>query len=679
MNRNFPSQSGFSILKFLLGTVLFLIVAVLVFLTFFLSPTAKWFANSQLSEILGTEASVEDISIKLWSGDLEVKNVHIADPAGGEDSPPLFSLGRLFIDINAKSVFSDVVVIEEITIEAPEVHASRDGSGKFSFEDLKVMQPSEEPEQPEESSEGAGLSKGIQINKITLTKLAGSFDDQADPQATNSYTIKDLAFHSKTITLNLGNVIKELPTGIRFEELALSDAEFDYTTNRIIPDPDATQSAPAEQGSSETTTQTSSEEPNSTEVADSTAASEPAEPKSQPTPEDVPADPVDPIFISKLTVDNFRIHYLDQPANSKKKELDLNLRDIFLNASDIAYDPLGLLKQTQDTVLNAKMGFKIDQKSENESPAVFTAVAKSTIIGDDLPITAGSVQLTGFELATVKSLVPTGTQSAIGGPGLDLFAKWFMSPDELAGNIKITSSANVVTKVTISGTPDSPKISGGEMLMNVIGRPGQLLGNLAGNAFKGSLDIVSGAGDAAGSLVKGAGNTVAGFGKGLLKTGKGLVTGNLKEAGKGISEATVGTVKNATDTVNKTAQSAAGGVSNAYDSTTGSSKQTDWRKSNSARHAEFEKGAQEWLENSTFPPTTTKKEKASPTAPNPPVEAQQTPQPKTKISPTEKDGAKEKSNETGGMEPSGAPESKEEAAPKALDSSAKEGGDDPTK
>jgi len=596
MKTTFSPKSGFSILKFLLGTILLLLVAIAVFLTFFLSPTAHWVANSQLGKILGTEASVEKVSIKLWSGDVEIGGVRIADPTSTPDNPKpdLFSLGRFFVDVDTSSLFSDTLVIHEVTVESPEFNGTRDENGKFSFEKLKVMQPPAEGEQPKEESApktDSQPSKGIRVESISITNLAGSFTDDMDAQAGKSYTLKHLNFRSGPISVNPGGVVDSLPVGTHLASLELSDAELDYQTSRNLPDPNAP-AAKTKDGA-----ETAAPAPEAT-----TAETVPTSGSSPSPAEGSKTSEIDPVYLEKFSLTNFRIHYLDKPADEKERPMEVTLTDIYADAADVGFDPAGLLQNSVDKVLTAKMGFNILQKAEGASPAAFSAVAKSTVMGSGLPINAGSVQLTGFELATIGALVPKGVESAIGGPGFDLFAKWFVAPDQLEGTAKLTSSNNVVTKISVGGTPDKPTIKGGDILMNVVGRPGQFLGNLTGNAFQGGMEVVSGATEAAGELVKGAGETVAGFGKGLLNTGKGLLSGNLKEAGKGLSEATVGTVKNATSAVGNTAESAAGGVGKAYDATTGGVRTKDWRLSNTKRHEEFEKGAQAWLEDDTFPP-----------------------------------------------------------------------------
>ena len=566
----FPN--GFSVLKFLLFAVAILVVALLAFLTFFLSPTAKWAANSQLPEILGTEASVETIKINLWSGDLELGGVRVADPTDAPDAPDLFSLERLVIDFVPTSVFSDTIHVREIRVAQPAVHASRSADGTFSFEQLKVFETTpagEADPAPEPAAEGPG--KAIRIDSISVEGLAGSFSEETADGTKNSFRLEDFKFLAEGISANPGKAVASLPPGVDLALVRLSDARFAYET---------TGGAPAE-------AESQAEEPDAgTEPTDEPAGSEPAE--------------TDPVRIGMFEIADFSFHYADKPSDGEP--LDVRVGKFFVRVRDMAFDPSNVLGRAERKPLEAELGFQIAQPEEGVSPAEFSGVAKSGVIGAGIPVTAGQVQLTGFELATIQPLVPTGVQSAIGGPGFDLTARWFVSPDKLDGKAVIVSSKGVRTNLSIGGTPQEPKISGSEMLLNVVGRPGQFLGTIAGDALQGGVEVVSGAADAAGKLAKGAGDTVMGFGKGLLNTGKGLLGGDLKAAGKGLEEATVGTVKTASSAVADSTGAAASGVRGAVDAGSGKSRGDLWRETSRERHETFEEAAKQWLENDNFPP-----------------------------------------------------------------------------
>lgn len=565
--------NGFSVLKFLLFAVAILVVALLAFLTFLLSPTAKWAANSQLPDLLGTEASVETIKINLWSGEFELGGVRVADPSDAPDAPDLFSLERLTVDFVPTSVFSDTIHVREIRVAKPSVHASRAADGTFSFEKLKVFEtkPGEEAEpKPEPTAEGPG--KAIRIDSISVEGLAGSFSEETAGGAKNSFQLEDFHFLAEGISANPGKAVASLPPGVDLALLRLSDARFAYET---------TGGAPAEAESQE---------------AEPTDKAESAD---EPAGGDDPAQ-TDPVRIGFFEIADFSFHYADKPTDGDP--IDVTVDQFFVRVRDMAFDPSNVLGRAEQKPLEAELGFQIAQPEEGVSPAEFSGVAKSGVIGAGIPVTAGQVQLTGFELATIQPLVPTGVQSAIGGPGFDLTARWFVSPDKLDGKAVIVSSKGVRTNLSVGGTPQKPKISGSEMLLNVVGRPGQFVGAIAGDALQGGVEVVSGAADAAGKLAKGAGDTVMGFGKGLLDTGKGLLSGDLEAAGKGLEEATVGTVKTASSAVADSTGAAASGVRGAVDAGTGKSRGDLWRETSQERHDTFEEAAKEWLENDNFPP-----------------------------------------------------------------------------
>jgi|GEM_PF-5387609 len=577
------SCQGFSILKFLLLTVLFLVVGVLVFVTFLLSPTAKWGANKYLPPLLGTATSFEEISIDIWSGDVKLKGVRVADPEGIEGAPDLFTLESLVIDVDPRSVFKDTVHIREVTIIGPSVSISRDKDGKFSFEKLKVMQEQEPEaeETPDESDSSAG--KAIKIDTISIQNLSASFSDEGDATVKTVYKVTDFNFLSEGITLNPKQLAADLPAGVNFALIKLSDAQLEYQTTDLV------KSQPADPAPTPETTTTEKS------TADTGEAQQPVEPKESGLEKE------EPLYIADFKIENVRIHYVDTPVEAEP--LDVVISDFHVSALDLAFDPDGLLATEKDKILTAEMGFQVEQKAEGVNNAELSAYIKSTVIGNGIPVTAGQLQLSGMELATVGSLFPAGTQTAIGGPGFDLTARWFLAPDTLDGKIVVKSSKDVTTNVTIGGTPDKPIFSGSEMLLNVMSRPGSFINTITGDALMGGVEIVSGAADAVGELAKGAGNTVLGFGKGLFNAGKGLVTGDLKGAGKGLEEATVGTVKNAGSTVGKTTTAASDGVKGAVASGSGQTRQNAWREKSDERHKTFEAAAKQWLEDGTFPPT----------------------------------------------------------------------------
>ena len=196
-------------------------------------------------------------------------------------------------------------------------------------------------------------------------------------------------------------------------------------------------------------------------------------------------DDGDPVHIAHFEISNFAFHYTDQPHDGDP--LDVRVEKFFVRVNDLVFDPAGVLTFDEKKIMTAQMGFQCEQPEEGVGPAVFAGVAKCGVIGEGLPVTAGQVQLTGFEFATIASIVPRGVQSAVGGSGFDMTVRWFVSPDELDGKAVIISSRGTTTNLTVGGTPDDPEIKIPEVLLNVIGRPGQMLGAIAGDALSGGL------------------------------------------------------------------------------------------------------------------------------------------------------------------------------------------------
>ncbi|MFP4351268.1 MAG: hypothetical protein ACLFSZ_00190 [Puniceicoccaceae bacterium] len=574
-----PPRNGFSVLKFLFLLAAVLVVGLLVFLTFFLSPAAKWAANHHLPGILGAGASVETVEISLWTGEIRLGGVRIADPSDDPEAPDLLALEELVIDIDTGSVFGDTVRIPEVRLVGPALHASRSADGTFSFERLKIMRQAEEPGEEDADSKGAG--KAVRIDVVSVERLGGSFSDETADGAKTSFSIEDFTFLAKDITANPGGVAPDLPPGIGLASVVLSDARIEYRT-------EGGSGGGEDRPAAETAGDAPEDAPRSQPGADASGE------------EAGNGDPADPVHIGRFEISDFAFRYANRPRDGDP--LDLRVEKFLVRVNDLVFDPGEALTFDDKKIMTAEMGFEIDQPEEEVGPAYFGAVVKSGVIGKELPAIDGRVQLTGFEFATIASIVPRGVQSAIGGYGFDMSARWFVFPDKLDGSILILSSRGATTHLSIGGTPDKPRIEGPEALLNLLDRPGQILGAIAGDALSGGVEVAFGAADAAGRLATGAGDTVMGFGKGILDTGKGLLSGDLKEAGRGLGEATVGTVRSAGRTVGESTDAAAGGVEAGVSAGSGGKRRADWRAAGEARHEAFEEASRKWLEEDNFPP-----------------------------------------------------------------------------
>jgi hypothetical protein len=108
--------------KFLLfgGLGLLVVVGVLyVGVAFFLGSIAKGAVNRLGPKVTQSNVVLESATISPLSGVGTLNGFTVGNPQGWS-STPAFHLGRVHIDLDPKSVFSDVIVINELTIDQPE-------------------------------------------------------------------------------------------------------------------------------------------------------------------------------------------------------------------------------------------------------------------------------------------------------------------------------------------------------------------------------------------------------------------------------------------------------------------------------------------------------------------------------------------------------------------------------
>ena len=108
------------ILKYsLLGILLLLVVAV-VAAWLYLEPLVKGAVHKFGTQIVGTEVKLDGFSLNPFAGELEVKGLSVANPEG-YSAPELLSLGRIFVKLDVKSLMSDTIVVEDITVNEPKI------------------------------------------------------------------------------------------------------------------------------------------------------------------------------------------------------------------------------------------------------------------------------------------------------------------------------------------------------------------------------------------------------------------------------------------------------------------------------------------------------------------------------------------------------------------------------
>jgi len=102
------------------GVLVVLVVVAVSFLGSNLDSIVKKAITKVGSEMTGVPVDVDRVAIALADGRGEIGGLVVENPKG-YDGPHAFKLGSIVLDLDRASETSDVVVIKELTIEAPDV------------------------------------------------------------------------------------------------------------------------------------------------------------------------------------------------------------------------------------------------------------------------------------------------------------------------------------------------------------------------------------------------------------------------------------------------------------------------------------------------------------------------------------------------------------------------------
>jgi len=125
--------------KITLFTILLVIIAIgasVFYLINNLDSLVKNAIEKYGSEATQTAVRVESVKITLKEGSSVIKGLSVANPAGFE-AKYAFSLGEIANKINIESLSNEVIVIDNITIRAPQVHFEMNQQRQTNLNELK--------------------------------------------------------------------------------------------------------------------------------------------------------------------------------------------------------------------------------------------------------------------------------------------------------------------------------------------------------------------------------------------------------------------------------------------------------------------------------------------------------------------------------------------------------------
>lgn len=154
-----------------------LLVVAAVGLSLFGGAMIKGGINTFGPAVMGVPVTLERATFRPFSGRVQLTKLHVGNPEGFK-TPALFELGDVDVELNARSLFGDTIVIHAILVNAPEITYERGLLASNFSKLLDQMQGGGKPadarmpeEQPEQKPAGGGKKVIIETLVVRDPKL----------------------------------------------------------------------------------------------------------------------------------------------------------------------------------------------------------------------------------------------------------------------------------------------------------------------------------------------------------------------------------------------------------------------------------------------------------------------------------------------------------------------------
>ena len=183
----------------IIGVLIVILIIAVFAIILNLGKIVKTGINTVVPQVTKCEAHVDDVNFNVFGGKFEIKNLVIKNPEGYK-TDQAFSLGHIFVNVKMGSLLSDVIEIDQVLIDAPEI-TYEVGLGNSNLntilENVNSALPSSDEEKKEEKEEKKEGGKKVVINLVKVTngrigvsaKIAGGMEA---PIVLPDIEIKDL-------------------------------------------------------------------------------------------------------------------------------------------------------------------------------------------------------------------------------------------------------------------------------------------------------------------------------------------------------------------------------------------------------------------------------------------------------------------------------------------------------
>ncbi|MBO7621720.1 MAG: AsmA family protein [Victivallales bacterium] len=183
----------------IIGVIIVILIIAVFAIILNLGKIVKTGINTVVPQVTKCEAHVDDVSFNVFGGKFEINNLVIKNPEGYK-TDQAFSLGHIHVNVKMKSLLSDVIEIDQVIVDAPEI-TYEVGLGNSNLntilENVNSALPSSDEEKKEEKKEEKEGGKKVVINLVKVTngrigvsaKIAGGLEA---PIVLPDIEIKDL-------------------------------------------------------------------------------------------------------------------------------------------------------------------------------------------------------------------------------------------------------------------------------------------------------------------------------------------------------------------------------------------------------------------------------------------------------------------------------------------------------
>ena len=171
----------------IIGILVVILIIAVIAIILNLGKIVKTGINTVVPQVTKCEAHVDDVHFNVFGGKFAITNLVIKNPEGYKTAQA-FSLGHISVNVKMGSLMSDVIEIDQVIIDAPEI-TYEVGLGNSNLntilENVNASLPaSEDGEKKEEPKEEKKDGKKVIVNLIKVTngkvgvsaKIAGGME-----------------------------------------------------------------------------------------------------------------------------------------------------------------------------------------------------------------------------------------------------------------------------------------------------------------------------------------------------------------------------------------------------------------------------------------------------------------------------------------------------------------------